>query len=611
MPVIAFLFFLSSLYVNAATLVEGMKLVSTGKAEGYEILEVVFLEEQDSAEKGRIAYVLAFAPNGVVKASTVYYARYALKYRPNLERSETQKLNLKVADSFLELGELEEAKKIYLDLQKSAPELNDYISYQLGYYYLNVKDYPKASELWLKLSTKHSLKSLGRYWERLGFPGNIKILSVTPSFLEGFSVFVDEREKGLNLKDLDVFVSKGASPQMLTLLIEKNPLFMKGSCDFVNWYNESLKLPNELVFPFLQRCHDKEPRKEKVAVIARAQAQSLSEKAFLISIEDKLGNRSKACALASDEAFINSVISLCEEKSDRLVKGIRHALKNKQSHDYLKQGHVLRSALDLTKNERDELMAIVSPQAMAQAFYADELGFLSLNSDHHFSDEILLSYALEHRGVAEKISPLIEKASASATKDLLRYLAGGQSFTGDACEATTNLGKKIALEAKLSSGSITVSDRSCLNEVIQGEKSLYLLALEEVIARASMVKTNNSADLGNELFSTAEVVSVPAISSISSVSPDWARDIELYLNVQNRKARGVSSGDGLLHEMKKLKTLRNEISRHRWSGRKVAQKATARFNEILDESIKINEVTVARLNLKGQFNSFIDSMRFP
>jgi hypothetical protein len=521
------------------------------------------------------------------------------------------------------LGEFKKAFDMYHGVSKAESEHKHYIDYQLGYYYLNTGAFKKAFDLWFSLRSSpfegKGLKSIGRYWEKLGFLGDIKLLSLQSAFLEGFSAFVDEREKALTLKDLNLFVVKQSSGTMLALLIEKNPVFIKNSCGFVKWYETRFELPNQLVFPYLQRCTD--PNKElqqKKIIISKAQAITRDEKLFLVSLYQKAEMKNESCqmahteVLASEQSFIPTVMAMCEENSTEIQHAIKIVLHNKlkEYQQHLKSGRIIRSAGALDVKDQSLLMNLVGEEAFAQEFIDNQVIFNGLTKVFKLSDETFLKYALFHKKNADVMNMVFGQLQTKEARELYTYLKSGSPYCGPVCSLSGNFEKKIALESKMISQKIDAKDLSCAAELIGADKGLSLLATELIIQQSEVVKTDETAKLSVELLKTGPERLIPSIEQIKSLSPDWGKDVGAYLNVQGHRLGRTNSSESLLRELRKLKHLRTSLSSRTWVSQKIADRSLKDFNSILSNFLILNQNLLIKLNLTEQFNRFADEMRF-
>lgn len=626
MPVLGILLIIIQL-AWASPLLKGMELIQQGELpEGYALLEEAFLKEEKQIEKSKIARLLAYSPQGGTKASPVYYARFALKYHQALTNAEKAKLKLHIADSFMELGEFEKARQYYEEIMHSNPDLKDYVEYQLGYYYLNTRKKKKAFGNWWRLAhgnrelSSQAFKSIGRYWEDLGFLGDIKLLSENPSFMEGFSSFVDQRDEALTLKVLNVFVSKKASGQMLEMLVERNTLFVKDPCGFLSWYQTSYSLSNGLVFPYASQCIEaNNSQLPKAIEVIQAQAASEDEKSFLLSLFVKAGRQGDACRVGYDEiskghySFIPHIFSNCEARSSEMVSSLRLVLDMnlKQYFKYLQNAAVIRSSLDLDSKGRKKFLNLLGERNFIKPFLKDEASFLTLMKDTDLTDESLLTFVLaqgRNERSSLQVKPLLKSEEA---KELNEYLVSNKSFEGDVCTLENEIFQKLAIESKVKSGTLSTQEVSCSRKHLEQDKALTLLAIESLVSTSKTVLLKEGTRVSDEIMKSSEVKTLPSIRAISQLSKEWAGDIEILMKVQNYPKRLASSQERLLSALKRFRVLRHGLVKRIWHSKVIADKTYQHFNKHLDEFLELNDPHLKESQLSAKVSSFIEGMRLP
>lgn len=583
----------------------GLRLMQEGKTkEGIAHLEKEFQSETGNDEKARIAYVLAFASG--TQSSPVYYARYALKYQKDLGVAETQKLRIRIADSFLEFGKLTEAKSIYDELLKEKSSWRDYIQYQLGYYYLNSKQRAQAYEVWsMLLGTElrqEALRSIGRYWETLGLPDGVKKLASEKAFLDGFAAAVDERQSELTTKDLDLFVKKKATPVMLTLLIEKNPLFVKAPCDFVKWYKPELALSHELVFPLISKCDVKRELPKK-ARIAELSAITKDEKIYLISLFGELNQKERSCQLAGDESIHEAVVHYCEEGSGEIERSVRSVLQTGDK-TLLSSGKVIRSSLSLSTKEQEQILRVVGESRFAQEFFESPSSFIHLGTKLGFRDETFLLFVIFDRKDHTRQGMVRDLLKERKAKELLNYLDTGKVFQTPACTFENDTLKKIALESRLRSGLFSEDDLVCGHKLLIDDQALSAIAIITILERAQKIMIDPHVDLAREVLKDSAVHSLPVVAG------GLGQEVSLLVKIQNYPVKQMLDSEKLLAELRQLKRLRQEIAGRKWSSEKVLAKAVADFHALLDKFLGANEKNLTTLNLLSKVNTFIEGMRF-
>ena len=604
MPLILFALMLTSSLLFADT-VKGLRLIQEGKlGEGYQCLESSFQNAQSQYEKGRLAHLLAFGTG--TESSQVYYARFALKYHKGLKNSEILKLKILIADSFMDHGEFEKAFEFYQESLKEKGPHENYVQYQLGYYYLNTQKAQKAFSLWSGLLMTdykdRALRSIGRYWEKMNFPGNVQQLQMSSSFMEGFSVSVDEREKELTLTDLNKFVHQESGPEMLTLLVEKNPIFIKKPCEFTRWYNNKLSLKNDLIFPYLKKCFDTDKKMTgKIAQLASAIAATKEEKLFVVSLYKTLGEDKRACELASRESMHAYVFSLCEESSEEIVKSITEVLKESDK-TLLPLSRVIRSAVRLPLDKRKEFMTIIGETQFAREFINQPDIFINEARTLGFTDETRLLFSAYHR-LSEQRKVFEKDLQSNVAKDLQGYLSDGTFIKTSPCVFRIEDLRKIAIESRLISGQFGQVDQSCSDELIDHDEGLSFLASSLIISKAKRITLDTGVILAKEILKDGD------IASVRPMAGDFGKEIKLLLKVQNFKTNKITTASTLLSELKKLKKLRFEISSRKWLSMKVSQKVSGHYNALLDEFVRKNAASMERLNLVSKVSAFIKELR--
>lgn len=606
MPLIMILV-LIILSAASADTAEGLSLLRKGQIkEGYKHLEDCFHKEKSDKEKGRIAGLLAFGEG--ISTSQIYYARFALKYHPDLKPEDKVNLEIRIADSFMEFGEFKKAQEIYVKLKKGQPLLSDYINYQLGYYYLNTRDPEKAYEFWISIKESNlkpkALRSIGRYWEMMKFPGNIQELSRDSFFMEGFSSSVDEREKVLTLGDLNNYLSKKSSPSMVALLIEKNPIFISRPCDFVKWYRPEINLPNELVFPYLRGCLENDKNHiKKISEIAQAQSKSKDERLFLISLFREQNLNDQACDVATKGELHHTVLSTCQEKSPEMIHSISQILKFGDK-EYLRASRVIRSSTHLSISDQKQMIKIVGEQYFLSQLYDSSQALLQMVQLHEFTQESLVNVIIHQRHDRPFLQQMRDFIKDKVGLEIFDYLSLGKSISANVCQLTSMDQRKIVLESKLSEANISQEDLSCSEELLNSNSDLFQLANERIIESSDKVFVDNNIKV------TISIMSSDEVRPIKLPPGDFGVELSLLLKVQNFSLKRVSSSDSLLRELKALKKLRQLITTHKWKSSVVTRKASAHFNHLLDQFYEQNKSSFARLNLDTQVEDYIRKMRF-
>lgn len=625
MQVLILLALILALPIHATSVADGLVLIKNGKAkEGYSQLEEHFNQEMRAQEKGELAYLLSYAPPGMTSAPGAYYARYALKYAVSLSLAQKTQLKIYIADSFMGFGEFKKAKDLYEEILKEDPSKADYVNYQLGYYYLNTKEVVKAYSEWIKLVNsksplgESSLKSLGRYWEKMNFPGDIKHLSAQQSFKDGFAVSVDEREKELTLEDLNRFVRHGSSSEMIGMLVTKNLLFMKDDCGFVNWYRPEYKLDNSIVFPLVKRCTDKVVS-EKALLITEAQASSVAEKLFLLGQYQRVGKDHAGCKLADKELkesryeFLIGVFTFCPEKSESMYNAIRMVLqaKNKEHYETLKTSRVIRASFALAVSEQQKVMNLITEEAFVQELLQNEAAFLTFIKVHQLSDDSLIRFVLFNDRKSEKIQLVRNHFSTKYGKDLVEYLSSGKSYDHDLCSIQGQTMKRIALESKITNRTLKPQDLTCADNLLSVDHGLKLLGYEEIIKDSTELKIKDGVSFEEEFFRSSTQKFLPSLDKLKQISASWSGDVAVLLRVQNHQIKAASTSKELIGQMKALQKLKNQINGQTWTSQVVSGKTVTSFNDLLSKTSEKNNSLITKLDLKKQFDTYFAEMRFP
>jgi hypothetical protein len=146
------LFFLISIPCSyAETAINGYSLIAQGKTkEGLILLEDSF-QNMKKEDKANASFILAQAEAGTLKNSAAYYAKYSLKYTPNLDEISKAKLQRLLGDELFASGAVDQAIEAYekgLEIGKGDAGLSFYIRYKLGWAYVNRNKYEKVFSLW-------------------------------------------------------------------------------------------------------------------------------------------------------------------------------------------------------------------------------------------------------------------------------------------------------------------------------------------------------------------------------------------------------------------------------------------------------------------------------
>lgn len=596
-------------FVWGSSMFEGLSLIKQNKfADGYSHLENSYNLESNSELKAELAFILAFASKEYIKGSPAYYARYVLKYKQDLSSSDMGRLKLIVADSFMEIAEFNEAKRYYQEVIRLLPEEKDYITYQMGFYHLNNKSYDNAFKNWWSIGSPDTFKAIGRYWEKMNFPGNIFQLSSNPDFIAGFTRAVEEREKELSLKDLNQFRSQKASPEMLGVLIDRNPLFVKDPCGFVDWYQPEIKISNNIVFPYLQKCLSIDDKKlNKIISISESAAANVEEKTFLARLYHQKADELKACRISGGNVPL--VIAYCKENTKELEQGVQIIL-NQQLVQYkhlLENEKVLMSLSSFDKNTVSRIRQVISEEAFVNGALSQEEVFLS--SLESLSEDSLFKYILFHSRESSKIQLVSSRIQSAQGKLLLDYLKDKTPITASLCDFGSVIQKKLAAESKLNNDTIDRADFNCMGTVLEEDSNLLVLVLEKSINRAEKVQLVKEVSLVETYFETKNIVSIPE-SMMTKLSAEFAKDLELLLVTQDFKIRRNSSSEGLMQTLAQTRNIKLKLSKRTWHSKVLADKAIAFFNRHLIKLENENQSLVSKLKMDDAFKSYLSGMKF-
>jgi len=156
------------------------------RAAAYPKMEEAFRAENTMDGKGRIAAILAQAPQENLSLQKSLYARFALDHADGATTAlKLQKLLRIVADSYFEKALFPEAAAAYariLEIKNGSPDIAGYAIHQLGWVYMNQKKPGQSFELWRARATGGGLKDpgfagplakdAGRAWAEAGFAGD-------------------------------------------------------------------------------------------------------------------------------------------------------------------------------------------------------------------------------------------------------------------------------------------------------------------------------------------------------------------------------------------------------------------------------------------------------
>lgn len=173
----------------AETANNGYSLIAQGKTkEGLILLEDSF-QNMKKEDKANASFILAQAEAGTLKNSAAYYAKYSLKYTPNLDEISKAKLQRLLGDELFASGAVDQAIEAYeegLEIGKGDAGLSFYIRYKLGWAYVNRNKYEKVFSLWSQhlmtenvLSTSY-IHDYAKFWMEHSLKENK--ISEIPSF---------------------------------------------------------------------------------------------------------------------------------------------------------------------------------------------------------------------------------------------------------------------------------------------------------------------------------------------------------------------------------------------------------------------------------------------
>lgn len=170
--------------------VEAYTLIAQGESEkGVKLLEAQF-ETLTKVEKINAALVLSQASPQFLKNSSAYYAKYSLKFNPEVQPLDKAKLIRILADELFAQGDVQGASLKYeeaLNLKPDDQQLIIYLKYKLGWTYVNLDKYEKLFTIWKDdLKQEHSLLTnfvhdYGKFW--MEYSLKTKKLHPIPEFL--------------------------------------------------------------------------------------------------------------------------------------------------------------------------------------------------------------------------------------------------------------------------------------------------------------------------------------------------------------------------------------------------------------------------------------------
>jgi hypothetical protein len=285
-----------------------------------------------------------------------------------------------------------------------------------------------------------------------------------------------------------------------------------------------------------------------------------------------------------------------------MLMAISSLLKNKDIQN-LGLPRVIRSSAKLPKDELRQYVTLVGENKYVREFFDQPEIFYQLLKIFNFSDESKLLFVAYHRSDSEKVGFLNEEIKDIPAKDLYSYLTQGKAITSDICFFEYEDLRKIALESKLLGQGFSQKDYACSHQLISRDPVLSFLATSVIVVKAQRLRAETQTDLGLEVLRGQDA------TKIRPLEGDYAKEIELFLKVQNLRLRLVRTSEGLLKQIKILQNLRKEISSRKWLSEKISKKSTMLFNNSIDLFLEENKSALESLKLQAQVNNFLQQLR--
>lgn len=260
--------------------VEGVTALHAGRLkEGYALLEKGFESLEPGARRGQFASLLGLARQDQLSMPRYIYARVALNENRELSDAERLRLTRLMADDLFDKGQLDVAEKAFesaLTLaSKDSRYLDDqeYLTYKLGWVYLNYQRASEAHELWSKwLGAQGAgklrrlmLKDAGRAWAESLFQNGESSFQLAVADAAERAVVVEGFLAGLRREskpDLAVVLKRVAATPLkddaIKALLEDGNLFTGKPCVAVEYVLASERalsqLSGETLKSYAHRC---------------------------------------------------------------------------------------------------------------------------------------------------------------------------------------------------------------------------------------------------------------------------------------------------------------------------------------------------------------------
>lgn len=174
----------------------------------YHKLEKSFEAENEPVHKAELAYLLTFTPPDIqLENSTIYYAKYALKFERFLKVENICELNLLLGNYFQDIFSYDRADEYYKQIDDQCPvKTKEYVQMRLAWSDYSQKQKLVAYKKMQSINTKYYTDTIhtrsGYIWaDLITSATNPKLIPLSPlentHFQSGFLDFLREKREGL------------------------------------------------------------------------------------------------------------------------------------------------------------------------------------------------------------------------------------------------------------------------------------------------------------------------------------------------------------------------------------------------------------------------------
>lgn len=315
---------------------DALKLISENKTEqGLSKLEQNF-NSLPKEDKVLAANILALSPNNKLENERAYYAKYALKFDHSLAGTKKAKIIRILADHNFQQGVTKIAIEQYLQAIKLSREktLTSYLTYKLGWAYINEESYQKTLKLWIPyVHTDNSLSSqfihdYGKFWAEYLLKHKIyyKMTSIKEDQIqqlhEGIKNGILRYKKNLKInKALSKVKNIEDKRNLISAYLQLSSI---KKCEILN-YSDILNqksiqaLNKEFLKPHLSNCLA--DNLERTTVLKRIASfygslKGFHKEKFIISL--KLNDHKKSCLIINksfeNESNHHSIVEMLKNK---------------------------------------------------------------------------------------------------------------------------------------------------------------------------------------------------------------------------------------------------------------------------------------------------------